>query len=71
MSAGATLNRGRLIGGVDRVLDRMRDRLTEVADLAVALGLPEAAAWAKAAERAAGERLERMLISLLQMPPGA
>ncbi len=71
VSAGTTLNRGRLIGGVDRVLDRMRGRLTEVADLAVALGLPEAAAWAKAAERAAGERLERMLISLLQMPPEA
>ena len=69
--AGTPLNRGRLIGGVDRVLDRMRERLAVVADLAVALELSEAAAWAGATERAAGERLERMLISLLQMPAGA
>jgi hypothetical protein len=65
------LNRGRLIGGVDRVLDRMRDRLVKVADLAVALGLSEAAAWAGATERAAGDRFERLLISLLRRPAGA
>jgi hypothetical protein len=69
--AGGSLNRGRLIGGIDRVLDRMRERLAEVAGLAVPLGIPEAAAWARATERAAGERSERMLISLLRMPAGA
>ena len=68
LHAGAPLTRGRLIGGMDRVLDEMRDRLAKVDGLAARLGVPEAAVWAATIERAVGERSERLLISLLRMP---
>lgn len=68
LHSGTPLTRGRLIGGIDRVLDEMRDRLAKVDGLAARLGVPEAAVWAASIERAVGERSERLLISLLRMP---
>ena len=38
--AGASLTRGRFIGGMDLVLDQMRDRLAEMGGLADRLGVP-------------------------------
>ncbi len=66
---GAPLTRGRLIGRIDLVLDKVRDRLSAMVVSAGTLGVPEASAWAATTERAAGERIERLLISLLEMPP--
>ena len=68
LHAGASLTRGRFIGGMDRVLDQMRDRLAEVGGLADRLGVPEAAGWAETTKRAATDRFERLLLSLLERP---
>ncbi len=68
LHAGAPLTRGRFIGGMDRVLDEMRDRLSKVAGMAAHLDVPEAAGWADITERAATDRFERLLSSLLQGP---
>ena len=68
LHAGAPLTRGRFIGGMDRVLDQMRDRLAMLAGLAIRLGVPEAAVWAETTERAATDRFERVLSSLLKGP---
>jgi hypothetical protein len=64
------LTRGRLIGGMDRVFDQIKYRLEHVVDLGRGLGVPDAAAWAETTERAAAERFERLLVWLLETPPG-
>ena len=69
LHAGSPLTRGRFIGGMDRVLDEMRDRLAIVEELAARLGVPDAAVWADTTKRAATDRFERLLLSLLETPP--
>ncbi len=64
------LTRGRLIGGMDRVFDQIKCRLEDVIELGRDLGVPEAAGWAETTERAAADRFERLLVWLLETPPG-
>jgi hypothetical protein len=65
------LTRGRLLGGMDRVLDQIEYRLRKVVDLGDALRVPEATVWAETTKDAATDRFQRLLLSLLEPPPAS